>query len=97
VRGTAAAKLKVVLERTDTIINQAELILEASTADEAWQIILNDLEVNAGSPVHFERVAFSARSKFVDMDKTFATSTKLLVNAFICIRNCCPLRMATNW
>jgi hypothetical protein len=44
VRGTAAVKLKVVLERTDTIIKQAQLIVEASTVEEARQIVLGDLD-----------------------------------------------------
>jgi len=43
------AKFKVVLERTDTITKQAELMVEASTPEEARQIILGDLEVDAGS------------------------------------------------
>ena len=43
------AKFKIVLERTDTIIKQAEMMVEASTAEEARQIILADLEVDAGS------------------------------------------------
>jgi hypothetical protein len=43
------AKFTVVLERTDTITKQAELLVEASTAEEARQIILGDLEVDAGS------------------------------------------------
>lgn len=43
-RGTAAVKLKVVLERTDTIIKQAQLIVEASTVEEARQIVLGDLD-----------------------------------------------------
>ena len=43
------AKFKVVLERTDTITKQAELMVEASTSEEARQIILGDLDVDAGS------------------------------------------------
>ena len=43
------AKFKVVLERTDTIIKQAELMVEASTPEEARQVIVADLEVDAGS------------------------------------------------
>jgi hypothetical protein len=43
------AKFTVVLERTDTITKQAEIMVEASTAEEARQIILADLEVDAGS------------------------------------------------
>jgi len=38
-RGAAMAKFEVVLERTDTIIKQAEMMVEASTAEEARQII----------------------------------------------------------
>ena len=43
------AKFKVVLERTDTIIKQAELVVEASTPEEARQVIVADLDVDAGS------------------------------------------------
>jgi 5,10-methylene-tetrahydrofolate dehydrogenase/methenyl tetrahydrofolate cyclohydrolase len=43
------AKFKVILERTDTIIKQAAMMVDASTAEEARQIILGDLEVDAGS------------------------------------------------
>ena len=43
------AKFKIVLERTDTIIKQAEIMVEASAAEEARQIILADLEIDAGS------------------------------------------------
>jgi hypothetical protein len=43
------AKFKVVLERTDTITKQAELMVEASTPEEARRIIVADLEVDAGS------------------------------------------------
>lgn len=42
------AKFKVVLERTDTITKQAELMVEASTPEEARRIIVADLEVDAG-------------------------------------------------
>jgi hypothetical protein len=42
-------KFKVAPERTDTITKQAELMVEASTAEEARQIILGDFEVDAGS------------------------------------------------
>jgi hypothetical protein len=47
VRGTAAVKLKVVPERTDTIIKQVQLIVEASTVEEARQIVLGDLDADA--------------------------------------------------
>lgn len=43
------AKFKIVLERTDTIIKQAELVVEASTPEEARQVIVADLDVDAGS------------------------------------------------
>ena len=43
------AKFKVVLERTDTITKQAEIIVEAATMVEAKQQILNDLEVDPGA------------------------------------------------
>jgi hypothetical protein len=43
------AKFKVVLERTDTITRQAEILVEASSPDEARQIILADLEIDPGS------------------------------------------------
>ena len=43
------AKFKVVLERTDTITRQAEMMVEAGSPDEARQIILADLEIDPGS------------------------------------------------
>jgi hypothetical protein len=43
------ATFKVVLERTDTITKQAEIVVEATTADEAKQQIVNDLEVDPGA------------------------------------------------
>jgi hypothetical protein len=39
----------VVLERTDTITKQAEMMVEAGSAEEAEQIILADLEIDPGS------------------------------------------------
>jgi hypothetical protein len=41
----AMAKFKVVLERTDTITKQAEIMIEAASADQARKQILNDLDV----------------------------------------------------
>jgi hypothetical protein len=43
------AKFKVVLERTDTLTKQAEIIIEAATMVEAKQQILNDLDVDPGA------------------------------------------------
>jgi hypothetical protein len=43
------AKFKVVLERTDTIIKQAEMMVEAETAEQAQQKILADLDIDPGS------------------------------------------------
>jgi hypothetical protein len=43
------AKFKVVLERTDTITKQAELMVEATSAEQARKFILADLGVDAGS------------------------------------------------
>jgi hypothetical protein len=42
-------KFKVILERVETITKQGEVMVEASTADEAKQIILADLDVDPGS------------------------------------------------
>ncbi|HEY7765300.1 MAG TPA: hypothetical protein VIB38_09955 [Aestuariivirgaceae bacterium] len=42
-------KFQVVLERTDTITKQAEMMVEAPSPDEARQTILADLEVDPGS------------------------------------------------
>jgi hypothetical protein len=49
VRGVAMAKFKVVLERTDTITKQAEIVVEAANEGEARQQIANDLEVDPGA------------------------------------------------
>ena len=43
------AKFKVVLERTDTITKQGEIMVEAMSPEEARQIILADLEIDPGS------------------------------------------------
>jgi hypothetical protein len=43
------AKFKVVLARTDTVTKQAEIMVEAASAEQARQILLADLEVDAGS------------------------------------------------
>jgi hypothetical protein len=43
------AKFKVVLERTDTITKQAEMMVEAGSPEAARQTILADLEVDSGS------------------------------------------------
>ena len=42
-------KFKVVLQRTDTITKQAEMLVEASSPEEARQTILADLEIDPGS------------------------------------------------
>jgi putative redox protein len=42
-------KFKVVLERTDSVTKQAEVIIEADTAKEARRIVLADLAVNSSS------------------------------------------------
>ena len=43
------AKFKVILERVETITKQGAVMVEASTAEEARQIILADLDVDPGS------------------------------------------------
>jgi hypothetical protein len=43
------AKFKVVLERTDTVTKQAEIMVEAESAEQARHFILADLKVDAGS------------------------------------------------
>ena len=40
------AKFKVIIERVETIVKQAQIPVEARTADEAQQQILAHLEVN---------------------------------------------------
>ncbi len=42
-------RFKVVLERTDTITKQAEMMVEASSPEEARQTILADLEIDPGA------------------------------------------------
>jgi hypothetical protein len=42
-------RFKVVLERTDTITRQAEILVEAQSPEEARQIILNDLDIDPGA------------------------------------------------
>jgi hypothetical protein len=43
------AKFKVLLERIETITHRGEVMVEASTADEARRIIQSDLFVDQGS------------------------------------------------
>jgi hypothetical protein len=43
------AKFKVILERTDTVTKQAEIMVEAESAEQARQFILADLAVDEGS------------------------------------------------
>jgi hypothetical protein len=43
------ARFKVVLERTDTIIKQADITVEAASAEEARQQIAYDLDVDPGA------------------------------------------------
>jgi hypothetical protein len=43
------AKFKVILERTDTVTKQAEIMVEAGSAEQARQFILADLAVDEGS------------------------------------------------
>ena len=43
------AKFKIILERTDTVTKQAELMVEATSAEQAHNFILADLGVDAGS------------------------------------------------
>jgi hypothetical protein len=43
------AKFKVILERVETITKQGAVMVEAATAEDARQIIVVDLEVDAGS------------------------------------------------
>ena len=54
------AKFKVVLERTDTVTKQAEIMVEAESAEQARQFILADLAVDEGS--------FDDDLRAVDMD-----------------------------
>jgi hypothetical protein len=42
------AKFMVVLERTDTVRKQAEIMVEAESAEQAKKFILADLAVDAG-------------------------------------------------
>jgi hypothetical protein len=43
------AKFKIILERTDAVIKQAEIMVEAESAEQARQFILADLAVDEGS------------------------------------------------
>jgi hypothetical protein len=43
------AKFKVILERTDTVTEQAEMMVEARSEEEARRIVLADLEIDPGS------------------------------------------------
>ena len=43
------AKFKITLERTDTVTKQAEIMVEAESAEQARQFILADLAVDEGS------------------------------------------------
>jgi hypothetical protein len=43
------AKYKVIIERVETIVKQAQITVEARTANEARQQILADLEVDEGA------------------------------------------------
>ena len=43
------AKFKVIIERVETIVKQAQIPVEARTADEARRQILADLEVDEGA------------------------------------------------
>ena len=43
------AKFKVILERTDTVTKQAEIMVEAESAEQAREFILADLAVDEGS------------------------------------------------
>ena len=43
------AKFNVILERVETIVKQGVVMVEAGSAEEARQIILADLEIDAGS------------------------------------------------
>jgi hypothetical protein len=50
------AKFKVILERVETIIKQCAVLVEATTAEAARQIVLADLDVDPGSyDDHLER------------------------------------------
>jgi hypothetical protein len=42
------AKFMVVLERTDTVTKQAEIMIEAESAEQARQFIVADLQVDPG-------------------------------------------------
>jgi hypothetical protein len=42
-------KFKIILERTDTITKHAEVMVEATSAEQARKFILADLGVDAGS------------------------------------------------
>ena len=48
-RGAAVASFKVIIERVETIVKQAQIIVHATSADEARHQILADLEVDEGA------------------------------------------------
>jgi hypothetical protein len=66
------AKFKVVLERTDTVTKQAEIMVEAESAEQAWKFILADLEVDPGS---YDDDLRAVESDFGDM-KVITTRTE---------------------
>jgi hypothetical protein len=48
-RGAAMAKFKAIIERVETIVKQAQITVHATSAEEARQQILADLEVDEGA------------------------------------------------
>ena len=68
------AKFKVILERIDTVTKEAEIMVEAESAEQARQFILADLAVDEGS--------YDDDLRAVDMDygdvtvKTTRTKTR---------------------
>jgi hypothetical protein len=50
------AKFRVILERVETITKQGTIMVETTTAENARQIILADLDVDPGSYDHLEPV-----------------------------------------
>jgi hypothetical protein len=67
------AKFKIVLERTDTVTKQAEIMVEAATAEQAQQFIIADLEVDAGS---YDDDLRAVESEVGDMKVTVAKTEK---------------------
>jgi hypothetical protein len=74
VRGAAIAKFKVIIERVETIVKQAQITVEAQTADEARRQILADLELDDGYYDDLEPIESGAGACTVAVESTHEPS-----------------------